>query len=62
MSRSTASTALTEPKWRETCLKETAGVMVQVLGFNKCPLARPLKQPPSPRWGEEGTISAAPVG
>jgi hypothetical protein len=27
MSRSTASTALTEPKWRDTCLKETAGVI-----------------------------------
>ena len=27
MSRSTASTARTAPKWRETCRKETAGVM-----------------------------------
>src|SRR5690606_12678710 len=59
MSRSTASTARTEPKWRETCLKETAGVMVPVPGSK--PAQPAAARPPSPT-GEEGAEFAAPVG
>src|SRR4029079_4678541 len=60
ISRSTLSTARTGPKWRETCWKRTAGIIVKLRDVASFTFPAGRMRPKGPRRGDNSAFRRCP--